>query len=215
MVTQEGTILVVADGLGGHSQGEVASELAATTLPGLYQALEGREATPVQRVAAALIQAAREVERAGEGRDSNMGTTAVMAVVHENLTVTVGNVGDSRCYLLSEGGLLQLTHDHNRAQELVDAGVLPREERENHPSRNTLTQVLGLGRVSPYVVSVGVIPGDRLLLCTDGLTGEMTEQEIATLLGEGTPQEAANALINAVLTTPARDNVTVVVAQVG
>lgn len=194
LVLAESSVVAVADGLGGHAAGEVASALAVESLRASLAGLDGAEQVDVGRIlGAALVQASEVVADAGrEPSRSGMGTTAVVAHVRPG-TVWIGHVGDSRAYLLSGGELTQLTTDHQ--------------------SLGRITQALGLGRVEPDLLEAAVSPGDRLLLCTDGLTNTTDDGEIARRLGAGEPQQACDALVAAALAGGGVDNVTVVVVD--
>lgn len=194
LVTPETGVVAVADGLGGHAAGEVAS---ATAVDSLRAALAGLPEAAERDVATRLADAVQEAHRAvvEGGRDparSGMGTTVVVAHVRPGRAWVV-HVGDSRAYLLGPAGLVPLTRDHG-------AGGM-------------LTQALGLGDVVPEAVELKTAPGDRLLLCTDGLTGTTDEAEIARLLAQGEPQGACDALVEAALRGGGIDNTTVVVVD--
>ena len=195
LVAGEAGIFVVADGLGGHPAGDVAS---ATAVRRLREVLAGPAAErlpsdPVERLVSAVAEAHEAVvTEAGRapGR-TGMGTTVVVVQTSAD-TAWVAHVGDSRCYLLHDGRLEQVTRDHSMA--------------------GYLTQALGLdGDVRPDLESVQLAPGDRLLLCTDGLTNMVDDDEIAALLGSGSAQQACDRLTEAALAAGGVDNVTTVV----
>lgn len=191
---------VVADGMGGHSGGEVAAGIAAEV---------ALSAPPEQAVDAAH---AAVVAASTDGL-SDMGTTLVHAVqAGEELQVRWA--GDSRAYLLDADGLHALTRDHNQAEQLLAAGHITAEQARTHPGQYRLTRALGLGRPdAPGSDAVSVPARGRLLLCTDGLTSEVDDEAIADLLGQGAPQEAADALVEAAVRGGGRDNITVVVVD--
>jgi len=206
-------LFAVADGLGGHQAGEVASSLAIDTL------LEAapREADPkalgraVRHANAAVIAAAE----AGRGR-VGMGTT-LTAVMIDGTRLAVAHVGDSRAYLLHLGELQQLTADHSMVADLVRSGQLTVEESRVHPNRSVITRALGS---DPNMIAdafeAHAAPGDRLLLTTDGLTGGVRDEEIARVLAQAaTPAEAVEELIDAALDAGGQDNITVVVVDIG
>lgn len=196
LVLPEVGVVAVADGLGGHAAGEVASALAVDALRrGLGGAVPGAREEEVPGLLADAVQAAHAAVVDDADRDParrGMGTTLVVAHVRRG-RAWVAHVGDSRAYLRGGDGLVQLTRDHG-------AGGM-------------LTQALGLGEVAVDVVEVDTAPGDRLLLCTDGLTDTTDEAEIARLLGDGDPQQACDALVQAALRRGGVDNVTVVVVE--
>jgi PPM family protein phosphatase len=194
LVLPEADVFVVADGLGGHAAGEVASALAVGELE---EALAGVGDVDAAQVGATLSEAllrshVRVVEAGRAPERRGMGTTAVVAHLRPG-RAWIAHVGDSRGYLLSGGRMRQVTKDHERF--------------------GSLTQALGLGDVQPDVTELEAGEGDRLLLCTDGLTNTTDDDDIAQLLAEGTPQEATDALVLAALQNGGIDNVTVVVAD--
>jgi serine/threonine protein phosphatase PrpC len=204
-------LAVVADGMGGHASGEVASALAIAAFERLGE-------TPLttddvleavgRGNAAILAEGAAHPEKAG------MGTTltGVALVETDGPHWLVFNVGDSRVYHVGPEGLAQVTEDHSEVAALVAAGRLTAEEARSHPLRNVITRSLGM-EPAPVVDTwlLPVVPGDLYLACSDGLTGELTEDEIARCIAD-TPglQEAADALVTAAVAAGGRDNVTVV-----
>lgn len=208
---------VVADGLGGHVGGEVASRLAVDAgreyleWAGLGRTPGLSEVLAAFRVANWAVEAGAREEPMLEG----MGTTLVVAALNPYGTLIVGNVGDSRAYLLVDGVLHPITTDDNMAQELVASGVLTVEEARTHPGQFMLTKALGLGRQTAPKATIRAVQHakGRLLLCTDGLSGELGDSQIATVLSQGTAEEAAVDLLAAALVLGGRDNVTVVVVD--
>lgn len=201
---------VVADGLGGHAGGEVASELAVQAAMAV---LSRPSSDPVAALGAAYkaasdAVAARTLE---QPELTDMATTMVAAMLVPGAGLYVGNVGDSRAYLLA-GQLQQVTRGDNLAEELVARGVLSPEEARVHPGQYQLTRALGLGDWEPTVQHVPS-PAGRLLLCSDGLNSEVPDAEIGRLLGSGSPQEACERLITAALEAGGSDNITVVVVD--
>jgi protein phosphatase len=217
--------LLVADGIGGHSAGEIASRLAAITLVDLALGTpdwvmrldEAGQERVVERFAwryREIDLALREMGKA-EPSLAGMGTTLTVACSLGN-DLIVAHVGDSRAYLFHAGHLRQLTHDHTSAQELADMGHIPPEAVARHSLRHVLTRALG-GTVAPVPADVQFVrlsDGDQVLLCTDGLTDMVTDAAIATILAaEGTAQEACQALVDAALHRGGKDNVTVALAR--
>jgi len=207
----EPPMYAVADGMGGHRGGEVASQLALTTIAESFR----KGAVPL----ADQVQAANRAvfERAGADRNlAGMGTTLTAAVIDGGLAHLV-HVGDSRAYLLRAGALRQLTDDHTLVNRMVKAGEITAAEAEVHPHRNVLVRALGTEPDVPLdEQDVGLLEGDRLLLCSDGLTGMLTEEQIQAIL-ESTPtapQEAADRLVVAANRAGGVDNITVVVLDV-
>lgn len=237
-------LVAVADGMGGHPAGDVASRLAVDTLLQTLEEGDGgsEEAEEKDDVDGACERMAEAVRRAHEAllRDGEthpehigMGTTLtalqLLPDVHQDVNqYVIGHVGDSRGYLLRDGILEPLTRDDSPLQERVDAGVLTREEARVHPLGNVLSQALGTnGTVVPQIVSGTVRTGDLFLLCSDGLTAVLSEDEIAALVagerGGGSArgprrvedlQEISDRLVSSVLSEGAPDNVTVALAGV-
>ncbi len=212
----EETLFVVADGMGGHNAGEVASALAVTTLKagarlGIDDAEVFREL--VQQANSAIYTASLD-----DSTQSGMGTTvtALSIVEGEEPRVLVANVGDSRAYLWRSGALSRLSVDHSYVQELVNEGIITPEAARVHPRRNLVTRALGIDRsVNVDVFTHFVRTGDRIVLCSDGLVDEVADTEIAKVLGQHTdPQETAEALVMVANTNGGRDNTTVIVVDV-
>ena len=209
-------LFVVADGLGGVAGGAQASKRTVETIRANLAKLS--EATDVaDSVKAAIAEAHRAVlEDAGAHSDTqDMASTVVLAMVH-GARLTVAHAGDSRCYLLRDATLEQLTEDHSRVQLLIKRKLLPPEAVYDHPMRNTLTQVVG-GSFPPVpaVTQLDLRCGDRLLLCTDGLWGEVRDPRLTELLSRpGSPKDLCRILTEAALEAGARDNVTVLVVNI-
>jgi PPM family protein phosphatase len=212
--SQIGALFVVADGMGGHAKGEVASALAITTVTQTYlsadaPSLEDRLATALREANAAIWdEAGRQLEAAG------MGTTVVCGVVvGEELLVS--NAGDSRAYLVRQRRARQLTRDHSWVGEMVAMGRITPAEARRHKMRNVITRCLG-GRadleVTPYPREQ-LLPGDALVLCTDGLWGVAADQEIALLVSQFPPQVAADRLVALANERGGPDNITVLVVR--
>lgn len=205
-------LVAVADGMGGHPGGEVASNLVLSVLEAAFTGDSLKELEAAVRAANRAI-----AERADAGRDlEGMGTTlcAIGAIGDGRLAVV--NVGDSRAYLMREGSLRQLTDDHSITGELIRRGELTEQEAVHHPHRSVLTRALGCG---PEVDVDGSLhptaEGDRLLLCTDGLFNEVADNDIRALMGGAQKVgPAADALVERALSNGGRDNIAVVVAEV-
>lgn len=211
-VDERAGLLVLADGMGGHAAGEVASGLAADTVVAAV-AREGHAlAEALYGAHGAVLQATEE----GRGAPG-MGTTCVACRLQAG-ELEVAWVGDSRAYLFREGALRSLSRDHSYVQGLVDAGVLDAAAAARHPERHVLARCIGGGALARDEVDshrLAVAAGDRVLLCSDGLTDELDDDGIAALLGRYPEDHAAvEALIEAALAAGGRDNVTVVVATV-
>lgn len=212
----EETLFVVADGMGGHNAGEVASALAVTTLKA--GARLGIDTTEDFRELVQLANSAIYTASLDDSTQSGMGTTvtALSIVEGEEPRVLVANVGDSRAYLWRSGALSRLSVDHSYVQELVNEGIITPEAARVHPRRNIVTRALGIDRsVMVDVFTHFVRTGDRIVLCSDGLVDEVADTEIAKVLGQHSdPQETAEALVMVANTNGGRDNTTVVVVDV-
>ena len=214
-VAEEG-LYVVADGMGGHNAGEVASALAVTAMRsaikgGVHDAIRLREA--VQAANTAIYTASLD-----DSAQSGMGTTLTAAVVvpGEEPRFMVANVGDSRTYLFRDGVLSRVSIDHSYVQELVNEGLISEEEARVHPRRNIVTRALGIDRsVIVDVFTQVVRTGDRMVLCSDGLVDEVSDADIAAVLARHRdPQLAAESLVMVANAAGGRDNTTVVVVDI-
>jgi protein phosphatase len=206
-------LFVVADGMGGHNAGEVASALAVKSLQEfLGRADDATEST----LAEALCLANDQVLSAATTNPTyeGMGTT-VVAVCVKNGAVVYASVGDSRIYRLSGGMLEQLTDDDSWVSRVLPADALGSEEASRHPMRHVLTKVVGLREdMEPSVGSSPFAPGDTLLLCSDGLHGVMNDAAIASLLGQaGSVESIASELVERALSSGSTDNITAVVVR--
>ncbi|KAE8764530.1 PP2C family protein-serine/threonine phosphatase [Georgenia thermotolerans] len=216
-------VFVVADGMGGHARGDMASRTVVAALRELAERAE-----PIGRsdVEDALDRAAQEIRATMAadtatpfaGPESVAGTTVAGAVRTERDGVAhwlVLNVGDSRVYRFAEGELRQVSVDHSLVQEMVDAGTLSPAAARTHPRRNVITRAVGTSdEVEVDFWLLPIEPGERLLLCTDGLIGELEDTEIAEVLAnEPDPSRAAEELLRRAVTGGANDNVTVVVVD--
>ena len=217
MVPEKGTF-IVADGMGGHAAGEVASEMAVRIIAqdlGSFRGLSPEEAT------ARMIQAIRDANAAiyertlSEHDKRGMGTTATVLVLHANRYL-VGQVGDSRGYLLRDGVFHQLTKDHSYVQEQVDAGYLTPEQARTHPYSNVITRCVGAnGDVTPDLFSGVVRAGDVYLLASDGLTGMLEDDVLAAVLkSDGTPDKWVDRLVTEANRRGGLDNITVIIVRV-
>ena len=207
------TLFVVADGIGGFEAGEVASRIAVDVL---------RELEPGASFEAAIREANRRILAVGRGdeRLSGMGTTIVatrFGGTREEPVAEIAHVGDSRAYLLRGGSLRPLTEDHSLVAELVRSGDLTRDQAAEHPQKNLITRALGAEEeVEVDTLVLPVEAGDRLLLCSDGLTDMVPEANIGEILTDspGDPEKPARTLVSAALDAGGSDNVTVVVVDV-
>jgi serine/threonine protein phosphatase PrpC len=210
-------VFVVADGMGGHAGGELASAIVVET----FRALVGHGEVPPSAVSELIAQANEAILRHADADPGlrGMGTTLVGLVMVNDGQADywlVANVGDSRLYRFADGQLRQLTVDHSFVQELVDAGRIRADEARIHPQRNIVTRVLG--SIQPPEAEYWLfapVPGERYLLCSDGICGELEEPAIARLMG-GVPDPglAASALVGEALRAGGTDNATAIVIDV-
>ncbi len=207
-------VFLVADGMGGYDAGDLASRIAIEE----FAQLAGRPAVVADEVHACFTRAAVRVRDEFTGGRHGGTTIAGAAVTHvdDEAYWLVFNVGDSRVYRYVDGALDQVSVDHSVAQELADAGLIGRDEVGRHPDRHVLTRALGTGEPpEPDYWLLPAGPRDRLLLCTDGLTRELADDELADVLAALTdPREAADVLVARAVGRGARDNVTAVVVDV-
>ncbi len=230
LIDVENGVFVVADGMGGHAAGEVASQMAVDTI---HQILVGREdpdetrlvrdhdsEDPAdvlrERLRYAMNQASIAIRRASEANPEQrgMGTTLVVLVIDGD-QAHLAHVGDSRAYLYRDGRLIRLTRDHTVVQQEIDAGRLTPELARLLPHKHILTQSVGFhGPVEPDTTTRAIQPGDVFLLCSDGMTDPLDDAAIAKLV-EGTPVDLlADRLVEAALEAGTEDNVTVVAVGV-
>ena len=205
-------VFAVCDGMGGHAAGEVASSIAVETIA--KQAPLHADDVLLGAAVEAANTAVIEGAISGRGRQG-MGCTASCALI-EDSRMAIAHVGDSRIYLLRHGTLVRLTHDHSYVEELVDAGEITADEARVHPSRSVITRALGS---DPDMYAdhfmVEVLEGDRIVLCSDGLSSMVEDSEIeAIAVSSPTPQSAADTLVPAAPTEGGHDNVSVIVVDV-
>lgn len=215
----EGDVFAVADGMGGHNAGEVASALAITQL----RAAVRSGLSSAGDVSRAINEANAAIHSASGGASDQrgMGTTLTAIVPlaadgSEPQRVVVANVGDSRAYLLRSGTLKQLSVDHSYVQELLNEGLISPDEAREHPRRNIVTRALGIdGEVNADTWVLPMLEGDRYLLCSDGLIDEVEDERITEIVATTSDaQAAAEQLVNAANEHGGRDNITVVIVDV-
>lgn len=206
-------LLVLADGMGGHAAGEVASQLMVEHLEHLDRDPEDADMLALLGAAAEDANAAIESSVADHPDQAGMGTT-LTALMFNGREFGLIHVGDSRGYLLRDGELRQLTVDDTFVQSLVDEGRLAPEDVSTHPQKSLILKAYTGRPVEPHLEVVEVQPGDRVLLCSDGLSDPVTRETIEVALGDGTPEMAAQRLVELALRSGGPDNVTVVVAEV-
>lgn len=211
----EPPLFAVADGMGGARAGEIAAGLAAAALEEA-----GAETRGAEGVIELIAEANRRIwERSlTDPETAGMGTTVTAALVDSAAgTVAIGHVGDSRAYLLRGGSIEQLTTDHSLVAELVESGILTPEEAERHPQRSAITRALGTEpTVDVDAFTIAAQPGDVFLLCSDGLSIMVTDEDVAAAIdaAERDPARAAEALVTAANARGGEDNVTVVLFEI-
>jgi protein phosphatase/serine/threonine-protein phosphatase Stp1 len=206
-------VWAVADGAGGHQAGEVASSMIAEALEAITPGLSPSELLAEVRLAIERTHEALRNEAARRGPDVVVASTVVVMLARGEHFACLW-AGDSRAYLLRHGVLRQITRDHSLVQELVEAGAIRPEEALNHPRGNVITRAVG-AELDDFMldkVSDRLVPGDRFLLCSDGLCKTLPEDEIAGLLGAG-DGAAPQALVDAALAARVSDNVTAVTVE--
>jgi serine/threonine protein phosphatase PrpC len=210
MTLPERGLWAVADGMGGHQRGDLASSLVTARLAGIAPAANGRDL--LRAVLGSLDGCHREL-RAAATDGEICGCTVVVLLASEGRFACLW-AGDSRLYALRAGRLLQLTHDHSVVQELIDSAEISPAAAREHPWRNRVTRAIGVGeRLELEALQGEIQPGDRFLLCTDGLTGEVEDAVIDQALSTPVIEDAADRLLALTLAKRARDNVTLVVVE--
>ncbi len=214
VMAKKGALFIVADGMGGHAAGEVASEIAVDTVSNVYYQDDSDD------VATSLLHAIKRAntlihQRAAENMlRSGMGTTCVAAVLRGNMAY-VANVGDSRAYLIRGNLINQISQDHSWVAEQVRAGLLTEDQARTHAQRNVITRSLGTqSDVEIDVFSEPLEEGDRLILCTDGLSGLVSEEEMRNIATQSPPQESVYHLIEKANENGGPDNITAIVVAV-
>ena len=210
LVDDERALFAVADGMGGHRAGEVASRTAIESLrASMASGIPVNDA--IERANTAVIDRA-----AGDGELEGMGTTMTAVVPAGGHQLLIGHVGDSRAYLVHEGNLRRVTEDHSLVEELVREGRLTPEQAESHPQRAIITRALGIDTdVDVDVYTLDVDPGDRLIVCSDGLNTMVRDRDVERIArGESDPQHAADALVAAANAAGGEDNITVIIIDV-
>ena len=212
-------LLVVADGMGGHQAGNVASALAVDAASNLWQKLNEDSSGSVEQARQALkdlvLNANQAIieEAANNSSRRGMGTTLTAGLLHGS-SLIIAHVGDSRAYRIHNDGIELLTRDHSLLEELLEKGQVKPEEAKNHPQRHILTRAVGIdSHLEVDLYETDLEPGSVLLFCTDGLTNQVDDQEIkATCMKLKDPHDMAEALINLANERGGHDNITVVIA---
>lgn len=213
LIERLGVLLIVSDGMGGHFSGAEASRASVELISEIYFDATGGE--PVERLKHAFGAANDYIfDDIGKGVESMAGTTCTAALLFPEFAI-VAHAGDSRAYIFRKDEVEQLTVDHSVVGEMMRKGVLTKEEARNHPHRNVITRAMGLRRgvQVDIIESVPFWPGDTLLLCSDGLTSMVREEDITKIVTSLPPEEAARALIIRAKKEGGNDNITVVLAR--
>ena len=210
-----GNLLVVCDGMGGHKGGEIASRLAVETLKNHFEKLP-QEFDPSEEIRNALEEANDSILATAE-RDSSlsdMGSTVVLVLIL-NDQAYCASLGDSRIYLITEEGIRRFTKDHSLVQQMIDSNMITEEEAKNHPKKNVITKALGIDEALEPDVHPPLELKDnyKLVLCTDGLTSNVSEEEILEAAVNNSPQQASQKLIDLANERGGGDNITVQVAS--
>ncbi|MDD7836548.1 MULTISPECIES: PP2C family protein-serine/threonine phosphatase [Paenarthrobacter] len=208
-------VFAVADGMGGHEAGEIASGMCVRTLGSAPELASGLRSASAADLQACLLKADAAIREATGAR---AGTTLSGVVVVEQMGLPywlVMNIGDSRTYRLSQGEFAQISVDHSEVQELVDSGDITSEQAAVHPRRHVVTRALGTGdETEADFWLLPIQEGDRIMVCSDGLNGELGDDHMFRILSTvAHPQDAVDALIQAALRSGGRDNVTVIVVD--
>ena len=214
-------LLAVADGMGGHQGGDVASQMSIQGLVRRLSPQDGGDATLMSssnyesHMEKVVQQINTEVRKAATQPDTQgMGSTLTVALLAAPL-LSIAHVGDSRAYLLRKGNLQQLSQDHSWVAEQVAAGILTPDEAQHHPRRNILTRAIGHeNKMEVDTFGVQLEEGDKLLICSDGLHSLVTDDEIGRVLAREEPQQACQTLVNRANELGGNDNTTIVIARV-
>jgi len=214
VMTNKGALFIVADGMGGHAAGEVASEIAVDTVSNVFYQDDSED------VAVSLLLAIKRAnvaihQRAAENMSrSGMGTTCVTAVLRGDMAY-IANVGDSRAYMIRGGQVKQVSQDHSWVAEQVRAGILTEDQARTHAQRNVITRCLGTqADVEVDVFTEPLQEGDSLILCTDGLSGLVSENDLQSIVNQFVPQESVYHLVERANENGGPDNITAIVVRV-
>jgi protein phosphatase len=215
-LAKRGVLAVVCDGMGGHEAGEVASRLA---IEAYAKQVRSDDADPQKLLVRAMEAANHAVVDASrrESKLSGMGTTCTAVLLRQGLAYCA-HVGDSRCYMIRDGDIFLMTEDHSAVMELVRRGAISLEEARHHPDKNVISRALGSHRdveVTAWPQPLVVRPGDRFLVCSDGLYDLVTDDDIRVVAGGYAPQEACDRLVVMARERGGFDNISVAVLAMG
>jgi len=216
--SQDAYAFIIADGMGGHSCGEIASRMAVEYISDIVER-SGSSLFSCLNIGEEIKKLLKEANinvfeaSLSNPEASGMGTTLTMAVIARG-KVTVAHVGDSRLYMARSGSLRQITEDHSFIRELIKKGTLTREEAESHPRKHVITRAIGTSReLEVDILELEAEKGDIFLLCTDGLTNMISEDEIYRVIIDNEPEKACAELIEAAKSKGGEDNITVIVIK--
>lgn len=214
LVNKDLGLFIVADGMGGHQGGEVASSLAVKTVEEMAADPEAQELSPREVLAKAYEVASQKIFDTAANENpqlAGMGTTMVSAYIRDK-TIYIANVGDSRCYLFRHPFLWQVTEDHSLMNEQMRAGLLSEEQALNFVGRNVITRSVGYEReVVPDILEREIEPGETYLFCSDGLSGLVSDEKISHVLCSNPPEKMAKACVDQALAHGGDDNVSVLI----
>jgi protein phosphatase len=208
-----GVLVVVTDGMGGHFSGEEASRMVVEVMGDIYYSEAEKENGPKETLDVAFREANKRVfKNVGNGRNGTAGTTCTSVALFPD-HYNIAHAGDSRAYLVRDGKIEQLTDDHSLVGEMVQKGLINKEEAIRHPRRNVLTRAVGLrNEVAPDIhENIPFKKGDKILLCSDGLFSMVPEKEIGSIVDRNAPQDACRKLVEAAIKYGGDDNITAVV----
>jgi serine/threonine protein phosphatase PrpC len=216
VLKQKGALFVVADGMGGHKRGDMASEQAVNSIRERYYQDEGTDNEAALQAAFKYANKCIQDDNASRDQEEHMYTTAVAMAIRDEI-VSIANIGDSLVYLVRDGQVSQLAESHAWVDEQMRAGLLTREEARTHEKRNIVTRCLGMREppdVEVYTASAPIQRGDVLVLCTDGLYQLVSEEEISKIVETHPPEESTRRLIALANEKGGPDNITALVVQV-
>lgn len=216
LVNRELGLFIVADGMGGHSGGEVASSLAVETVEKIILEPDSPKKSPRELILKCYEEASRSIfDKAANERPelAGMGTTMVVAYIRGK-HLYIGNVGDSRCYLFKRPHLWQITEDHSLINEQMRSGGMTEEQVRQFVGRNVITRSVGYEReVYPDIIEREIFPGEIFLICSDGLSSLVEDARISEILNQNTPDKAVKACVEQALANGGDDNVTVMLVH--
>ena len=222
-IDKDQSLLIMADGMGGHAAGEVASTAAVESInqdvvSKIQEVQEGDEGAYGKILKDAVKSANRMIFQMAEDEPAKKGMgTTVTAMLIKGESYIISHVGDSRAYLIRDGGITQMTKDHSLVQEMIDGGTLSPEDARHHPERNIVTRCVGINTDVEVDIYTGILrEGDRVLLCCDGLSGPVEDSDILrAILDSGNPSAVCRQLISMANQNGGHDNVTAILAVMG